>query len=71
MKKRRMNMTPYNVRVRTHSKGFSLIFTDDKKEFCLHFDFWWTVYLAKELWKVITFQRDEVDMQARIMKNEK
>jgi hypothetical protein len=64
-----MNLKPFHAEFKPEGGGFVLEFwgaTEGNKrvKVRLHFEFWWTCFLARILWQVIAHREDEVK-QAR------
>lgn len=67
---------PCDVVCRVNTHGFVLTFTEPMGEFgrCkkvnIKFEFWWASYIARELWKAVTFWRAEVERCASALSND-
>ena len=76
MKKRVINLEPYDVRIDVYSGRFVLTFhgrsQNNKSQIIikLRFKFWWIASIARKLWEAIQIQRRELNYNIDRMKGD-
>ncbi len=70
-----INVNPFHCEFRANNGGFTLTFFDRTEggtelRYVVHFEFWWTRYLARHLWEAIAYRRNEVKSAEESMTRE-
>jgi hypothetical protein len=70
MKRKTINIKPFDGKIKIENDGFVLTFIDHSKEINIKFEDWWITYIARKLNFVIADRQKKIDGYLKAMRDE-